>query len=98
MWLFKELQSAFWNKHGSRSTPLKYCIQKLVTKLEPMVSLRDQSVGGWKVFNETVKGIGKGKSCPCALTEHNAMKAYWRSGGIAPCILDLSTRQRCTGC
>jgi hypothetical protein len=25
--------------------------------------------------------------CPCALTEHHAMKAYWRSGGIAPLIL-----------
>jgi len=21
-------------------------------------------------------------SCPCALTEHHAMKAYWGSGGI----------------
>jgi hypothetical protein len=29
----------------------------------------------------------KGKICPCALTEHHAMKAYWGSGGIAPCIL-----------
>jgi hypothetical protein len=26
-------------------------------------------------------------SCPCALTKHHAMKAYWRSGGIAPLIL-----------
>jgi hypothetical protein len=26
------------------------------------------------------------------LTEHNAMEAYWGSGGIAPTILDLSTR------
>jgi len=23
------------------------------------------------------------RSCPCALTEHHAMKAYWGSGGIA---------------
>jgi hypothetical protein len=26
------------------------------------------------------------------LTEHHALKAYWGSGGIAPCILDLRTR------
>jgi hypothetical protein len=29
----------------------------------------------------------KGKSCPCALTEHHAMEAYWGNGGIAPLIL-----------
>jgi hypothetical protein len=27
------------------------------------------------------------KSCPCALTEHHAVEAYWGSGGIAPLIL-----------
>jgi hypothetical protein len=32
--------------------------------------------------------------CPCALTEHHAMKAYWRSGGIASRILDLGNRWR----
>jgi hypothetical protein len=33
-------------------------------------------------------GIGKGKVVPVLfLTEHKAMKAYWRSGGIAPLIL-----------
>jgi hypothetical protein len=26
-------------------------------------------------------------SCPCALADHHAMKAYWGSGGIAPLIL-----------
>jgi len=26
-------------------------------------------------------------SCPCALTEHQAMKAYWGRRGIAPLIL-----------
>jgi hypothetical protein len=26
------------------------------------------------------------------LTEHHAMKVYWESGAIAPCILELSTR------
>jgi hypothetical protein len=33
---------------------------------------------------------GKGKvkvNCPCAVTEHNAIKAYWGCGGIAPLIL-----------
>jgi hypothetical protein len=29
----------------------------------------------------------KVKSCPCALTEHHAMKAHWGNGGIAPFIL-----------
>jgi hypothetical protein len=33
-------------------------------------------------------------SCPCALTEHHAMKAYWESEGTAPRILDLATRWR----
>jgi hypothetical protein len=28
------------------------------------------------------------------LTKHHAMKTYWRSGGIAPRILDLGTRWR----
>jgi hypothetical protein len=28
------------------------------------------------------------------LTEHHVMKVYWESGGIVPCILDLSTRGR----
>jgi len=28
------------------------------------------------------------------LTKHQAMKAYWESGSIAPCILDLGTRRR----
>jgi hypothetical protein len=28
------------------------------------------------------------------LTKHHAMKAFWGSGGIALCILDLDTRWR----
>jgi hypothetical protein len=28
------------------------------------------------------------------LTKHHAMKTYWESGGIAPCILDFGTRWR----
>jgi len=35
----------------------------------------------------------KGKVAP-VLTKHHAMKTYWRSGGIAPHILDLGTRWR----
>jgi hypothetical protein len=34
------------------------------------------------------------ESCPCALTQHHAMKAYLGSGGIASRILDLGTRWR----
>jgi hypothetical protein len=33
-------------------------------------------------------------NCLVLLTDHHAMKAYWGSGGIAPHILDLSTRWR----
>jgi hypothetical protein len=40
------------------------------------------------------QGKGKGKAVPVLLTEHNAMKAYWVSGSIAPRILDLGTRWR----
>jgi len=29
----------------------------------------------------------EGKVVSVLLTEHHAMKAYWGSGGIAPCIL-----------
>jgi len=35
---------------------------------------------------------GKGKVLVLLLTEHHAKKAYWESGGIAPCILDLGIR------
>jgi len=37
---------------------------------------------------------GKGKVVPVILTEHHAMKAYWQSGGIAPCIIEHGTRWR----
>jgi hypothetical protein len=30
---------------------------------------------------------GKGRVVPVLLTEHDAMKVYWRSGGIAQLIL-----------
>jgi hypothetical protein len=44
---------------------------------------------------------GQGHVCQCGkvkvkfflcLIKHHAMKTYWRSGGIAPRILDLGTR------
>jgi hypothetical protein len=38
-------------------------------------------------FTAVITKIKQKKSCPCALTEHHAMKTYWGSGGIAPCIL-----------
>jgi hypothetical protein len=41
-----------------------------------------------------IPSICKGKSVPVLLTEHHAMKGYWRSEGIAPRILDLATRWR----
>jgi hypothetical protein len=33
-------------------------------------------------------------SCPRALTEHHAMKAYWGRRSIEPRILDVGTRWR----
>jgi hypothetical protein len=33
-------------------------------------------------------------NCPCASTEHHAMKAYWGSGVTAPRFIDLSSRRR----
>jgi hypothetical protein len=37
----------------------------------------------------------RSKNCYFAiLTEHHAMKAYWRSRGTVPCILDVGTRLR----
>jgi hypothetical protein len=42
-----------------------------------------------------VKDKGKGKVVPVLfLTEHQSMEAYWRSGCIAPRILDLGARWR----
>jgi hypothetical protein len=43
-------------------------------------------------------GVGKAKvkaaPGPFLSTEHHAMKAYWGSVDIAPCIIDLDTRWR----
>jgi hypothetical protein len=39
-------------------------------------------------------GGGVKVKLPLCLTKHHAMKTYWRSGGIAPRILDLGTRWR----
>jgi len=37
----------------------------------------------------------KGKAIPVLfLSEHHAMKAYWGSGGVAPCILNFRTTCR----
>jgi hypothetical protein len=42
-----------------------------------------------------INSEGKGKVVPVLfLTEHNAMKAYWGSGSIAPLLFDLGTRWR----
>jgi hypothetical protein len=49
-----------------------------------MLSINDVSCWGVKV---KVKSL--------CLTKHHTMKTYWRSGGIAPLILDLGIRWRC---
>jgi len=38
--------------------------------------------------------IKKNRDISCSWIEHHAMKAYWGNGGLAPSILDLSTRWR----
>jgi hypothetical protein len=43
----------------------------------------------YNIYIELVK-----VSCPVALTEHHAMKAYWGNEIIAPRILDFDTRWR----
>jgi hypothetical protein len=48
-------------------------------------------------WNRCMTCVGKGKvtvKLSLCLTKHHTMKMYWRSGGITPCILDLSTRWR----
>jgi len=37
---------------------------------------------------------GKGEVVPVLLIDHHAMKLYWGSGGITPCIHDVGTRWR----
>jgi hypothetical protein len=37
---------------------------------------------------------GKGKKLSLCLTKHRVTKAHWRSGGIAPRIIDLDARWR----
>jgi hypothetical protein len=37
---------------------------------------------------------GEGEVIPVLLTEHPAMKEYWKSGGMAACVLDSGTRWR----
>jgi hypothetical protein len=39
-------------------------------------------------------GKGKKGSCPCALTEHHAMKAYGGLGVQLQSFFDVSTRRR----
>jgi hypothetical protein len=67
------------------------------------ISLLIQSICNWPaithilITSRQTKSVAWGNSqglslvdnftCPCALTKHHAMKAYWGSGYIAPLIL-----------
>jgi hypothetical protein len=42
----------------------------------------------------TGKAKGKSKVVPVLLTEHNAMKAYWGNGYIAPRVFELGNGWR----
>jgi hypothetical protein len=50
------------------------------------------SAGYYKTRIRTKYIKVKVKVMSLCLTKHHAMKTYRRSGGVAPCILDLSTR------
>jgi hypothetical protein len=40
------------------------------------------------MLNRTIRELFEyGKVLPVFVTEHDAIKAYWRSGGVAPLIL-----------
>jgi hypothetical protein len=60
--------------------------------------MRNLSQDSWVPGQGTWGSVDRMKiswSCPCAfLTKHHAVKAYRRSGGIAPRIFDLGTRWR----
>jgi hypothetical protein len=38
-------------------------------------------------LRRNIINVKKGKVFPVFLTEHHAIKTYWRSGGIAPTII-----------
>jgi hypothetical protein len=70
-------------------TEVSYCLLVLLEiafhNMPPKISLSTKL--------RTGKKVKKGK-LSLRLTKHHAMKAYWGSGGIDPCILDLGTRLR----
>jgi hypothetical protein len=51
-----------------------------------LVKHRDNFTFTLLIFNSKIKKA-KGNFPVLLLTEHHAMKAYWRSGGVAPRIL-----------
>jgi hypothetical protein len=86
-----------WGSGGIAS-----CILNIDTRWRPMVSLTARRNGYWYPLDGPKAGLDavakRKKPFPVrartrtpvdtsALTEHHAMKAYWRSGGIAPLIL-----------
>jgi len=56
-------------------------------------SVKDTRAKLLKVQGTYIYSKGKVK-LSLALSEHHAMKVYWRSGDIAPHILDFGTRWR----
>jgi len=57
-------------------------------------TVKDHSWMRWLVIICDLCGFDHDWSTVLALTEHHAMKVYWRSGGIARHILDLGTKWR----
>jgi hypothetical protein len=47
-----------------------------------------------KLFENATKETHTEGKLPMCLTRNHSMKTYWRSGGMASCILNLGTRWR----
>jgi hypothetical protein len=67
------------------------------SKLEKVHSLildqRLRNTNGYQLYITVQSGMLVCRLSLC-LSKHHAMKTYWGSGGIAPCILDLGTGWR----
>jgi hypothetical protein len=62
--------------------------------LSPTIVLNDVSLSTFMEVGYLIKNGVDYKNLSLCLTEHHAIKTYRGSGGIAPRILDLSTRWR----
>jgi hypothetical protein len=91
------LRSTSWQAESSsaaQETPRFLWNQKFITVFTEAHNWTLHLINGTTHPDILLLQEGWRWSCPCALTTHHAMQAYWGSGGIAPCILNLGTRWR----